>query len=88
MMSHGQREALLVWWAQVLRQDLLEVAHHRMGVMNWQDMNASGEAFFISEVLAPFFVRRGTAPPVIFDVGANTGTYSEVLLSKIGACQL
>lgn len=45
-----------------------------MGVLNYQSDSISGEAGFLSEYLS------NKDNPVVFDIGANTGKYSQLLL--------
>lgn len=51
---------------------LYRVAIHGMGVLNYNDFNISGEEFFLSSVVAS--KKKGEI--TVFDVGANSGSYS------------
>lgn len=46
-----------------------------MGVLNYQSDSISGERRFLTEYL------KGKVKPVVFDIGANNGKYSELILN-------
>ena len=47
-----------------------------MGILKWENEYVSGEYFVISSVLTKYLENK---QPIIFDVGANIGNYSEIL---------
>jgi FkbM family methyltransferase len=62
---------------QKLNTGLFELSLHGLGVLNYRNDRASGERHLIERVL-PKLVSGPR--PVIFDVGANIGDYSAMLL--------
>ena len=59
--------------------DLLEVAHHEMGINNYGSVAETGEAYFLRGFLSGKFKNKAVN---IFDVGANSGDYS-LLLNQV-----
>ncbi len=57
--------------------DILLKAYQRIGILNFANDRVSGEDFFLRKVI-PALISQPT--PVVFDVGANVGDYSKVLL--------
>lgn len=51
-----------------------------MGVMNYQSEKISGEHYFLTKLL------KHADQPIVFDVGANTGKYSNLLLNINPSC--
>jgi FkbM family methyltransferase len=66
----------LVGLANCLRLDLLLLAYRNMGILNFHDLVDSGEDYFIRNLLKK---NIRTPEPVLLDVGANVGNYSELL---------
>jgi len=59
--------------------DLLTMAYNSIGILNYENDVVSGERFFISKILKDYLKGRN---PVLFDVGANIGQYSLLLLKE------
>jgi FkbM family methyltransferase len=57
--------------------DLLLVAYNNIGILKYENDIVSGERFLVTRVLKKSL--GGIPRPVIFDVGANVGKYSELL---------
>ena len=58
---------------------LYQLSLRGIGVLNYQDMEISGEGAFIDQVVAKL------SSPVVFDVGANVGGYASAIL-RANAC--
>ena len=58
--------------------DVLTYAYNNIGILKWQDFEISGEKFVIEKIIKSIEKSK----PIIFDVGANIGDYSN-LISKI-----
>jgi|SRR5882724_4497886 len=57
-------------------RSILAKAHRRIGVLNHESPEVSGEAFFIRSILPSLI---NSAVPTLFDVGANEGNYALAL---------
>lgn len=53
--------------------NVLDVAHHQMGIDKYGNAIQTGEDFFINDYL---FAKYKNKEMIVFDVGANTGEYS------------
>lgn len=60
--------------------NLLDIAYNNIGILKFQNHKVSGEHFLVTQVLKNNLTN--IVQPVIFDVGANLGSYSR-LLSKV-----
>lgn len=60
--------------AKVFRTDLLTLAYNNLGVLNFGDGYLSGELFVVEKILPKLFTDNEEI--VLFDVGANIGSYS------------
>lgn len=58
---------------------LFRTALHGLGFNNWKTLHESGESWVIRRVLVKLALG---SPPVFFDVGANSGDYSKLLLEN------
>jgi FkbM family methyltransferase len=58
---------------------ILRILLRRLGFLNWESMEASGEVWFLDEMLP---VLLATRTPMVLDVGANSGDYTELLLKR------
>ena len=58
-----------------LNDRILHLALRVRGFNNYEDSKASGEHFFVSQIL------RSINPKICIDIGANTGDYSKMILS-------
>src|SRR5581483_5378775 len=67
---------------QKLNSRLLYLALHGLGVLNYQNDTVSGERYLLGKWL-PRVIRR--PQPVFFDVGANNGDYSRLLVERFPA---
>jgi FkbM family methyltransferase len=59
---------------------LLDVAYNNIGILKYENSMVSGEHYLVTKVLAKNLGK--IERPIMFDVGANVGTYS-LLLSKV-----
>jgi len=71
--------------AHLLGVDLLSAAYTERGIMQYQSAEVSGEKHLIQHVLPQIVSRHA---PVMFDVGANRGEYSLMLLSAFPSAHL
>jgi FkbM family methyltransferase len=60
-------------------QDLVDLAYRRIGIGNYESAELTGEKWLVEQAL-PRLLRRENQ--VMFDVGANTGEYSQALCSS------
>lgn len=65
-------------WAVRFNYFVLDCALRGLGVLNFDNFNSSGETFLIEDLLPRYL----PAKPVVFDVGANEGGYSALLLAR------
>lgn len=70
-------EKLITILAKLINENLLMVAYRNMGIHKFRDQYESGEYFFITNILKP---NIKIDKPVFFDIGANNGQYSKILL--------
>ncbi len=61
---------------------LFHLALHGLGVLNYENDSVSGERHLV-EILLPKVISKPS--PVLFDVGANVGRYSAMLLRRFPA---
>lgn len=66
--------------------DLLVLAYNEMGILKYQDSMVSGEFFLVSVVLKKFF--NPSDKIVMFDVGANVGSYAQLLSKEFPATDI
>jgi FkbM family methyltransferase len=59
---------------------ILLKAYRRIGILNYQNQEVSGEAFFLSKILPALVTKLA---PVVFDVGANAGDYTNAVLNSL-----
>jgi FkbM family methyltransferase len=60
-----------------INKALFHLSLRGLGILNFENFEVSGEMYFIKHIL-PTVIK--TDRPVFFDVGANTGSYSMMLL--------
>lgn len=65
----------IVHLATAFKVNLLGLAYNNVGILNYKNLQVSGEQHVIKKVLPKYM----GASPVLFDVGANIGNYSKVL---------
>lgn len=65
--------------------DLLTIAYNNIGILKFENYLASGEHFLITNVLRKYLTN---VRPVIFDVGANVGKYSLMLVDEFPNSQI
>jgi FkbM family methyltransferase len=58
----------------------LSFAYIRMGILKFENHDVSGELFVLKRVLPRLL--SGKPYPVLFDVGANKGSYTELLIAN------
>jgi len=63
--------------ATIFEVNLMSLAWSNIGILNYRNLRESGEQYVIDSIL-PKFVNQ---TPILFDVGANVGSYTK-LLSK------
>ncbi len=63
----------------------MNLSFRGLGILNYENSNVSGENCFINNKL-PQYISSNS--PVIFDVGANVGCYSEAVLKRFPNAQL
>lgn len=63
-----------------LNELMFDCSLHGLGILNYQNEALSGEKHFVEQVL-PIFIK--TENPVIVDVGANVGSYTQMLMSTL-----
>ena len=56
---------------------ILDLSLSALGYNNWRNFKESGEEFFIEKYLSVNNIN------LCFDIGANEGTYSKILLEKL-----
>lgn len=66
----------LVFLSRLFKIDLLTLAHREIGIGKSHSFEASGEKFLIEQWL-PSIIKNNN--PVLIDIGANIGNYSELL---------
>ena len=59
--------------------DPVEFAYNRIGILNWENDDLSGETFFVKEILLKQLDQNKNL--IFFDIGANVGSYTEKLLT-------
>jgi len=59
------------------RVNLYDITQRRLGILQYESNQVSGEHYFINKVLPALL--KGTVSPVMFDVGLNEGTYTKQL---------
>lgn len=68
-----------------LNTALLELGLHGLGVLNYYDDRASGEKHLVERLL-PKITKRPS--PVFFDVGANVGDFTSLLISAFPSAKV
>ncbi|MFT3906195.1 MAG: FkbM family methyltransferase [Steroidobacteraceae bacterium] len=68
-----------------LNNALFRMGLHGLGVLNFESSDVSGESHFVSRIL-PMLI--GGNQPVFFDVGANVGHFSSLLLRRFPTARL
>ena len=63
----------------LLDLDPLETTHNMLGVNNYGQLSDNGELYLVQEILQKYLTDKRL---VFFDVGANVGNYSKMLLEK------
>ena len=58
---------------------LFHMSLRGLGILNYKNDRVSGEKYFIEKVL-PVVIKNSS--PVFFDIGANIGNYSALLLNR------
>ncbi len=64
---------------------LYAIALRGLGVLNWEDRNLSGENHFLEKIMPQLIT---VDAPVVFDVGANVGKYSQLVARNIPHARL
>lgn len=58
---------------------LFRLSLRGLGILNYENMKITGEEFLITKFLPKIF---GNKEPIIFDVGANIGEYTNILMNS------
>jgi FkbM family methyltransferase len=66
-------------------ESILVKAYKRIGILNYENEEVSGDAFLLSKIL-PALVTKPR--PVVFDVGANAGDYTNALLNSLSKAKI
>jgi FkbM family methyltransferase len=69
----GEIESLIKRLSIRFDVNLLDLAHHELGIANPIDFDSTGELILIHEILKGYM---NNDSPTLFDIGANTGNYS------------
>jgi FkbM family methyltransferase len=64
---------------------ILLAAYQRIGILNYENHEVSGEAFFLQKIIPALIAKTN---PVAFDVGANVGDYTKALLDVLPAATI
>lgn len=80
LMGQERIKKLISALARHAKLDLLVLAYNNMGILKFKDNVVSGEYFFLTKILKNLFSK--IEHPVIFDVGANVGEYSLLLMKE------
>jgi len=72
-----KRVKLIKAFAGLLNMDLMNAAYRSIGIDNVEDLDISGEHFFIKTILKDILKKNKDL--LFFDVGANIGDYSIIL---------
>jgi FkbM family methyltransferase len=77
MLGQRRSDRLLIYLMfKSSRESPIEFAHRLIGIVGWADYANSGESWFVETVLPKWLTKPH---PVLFDVGANVGHYSQSL---------
>ncbi|HEY5811038.1 MAG TPA: FkbM family methyltransferase [Terrimicrobiaceae bacterium] len=63
-----------------LNELIFDCAIHGLGILNYENDRLTGERHFVESVLPRYLHREGSF--TVVDVGANEGSYEELILSK------
>jgi FkbM family methyltransferase len=74
------QKVILLKLARFFGIDLLMLSLNNNGILNYKNENESGEKYFINTFLTDRLSRKTN--PVLFDVGANIGKYTESLFKS------
>lgn len=79
-LGRGSVKKIINALASAFGVDLLFLAYNNMGILKYENEQVTGEEYFISD----FFRKTigGTGQYVFFDVGANIGKYSGMLVKE------
>ncbi len=83
--GHSRCESFIKKFSRMANVDLLMLAYHEMGILNWKNFQETGEAQLISVVL-PKIINE--SQPIIFDVGANIGKFSYALREQFSNAKI
>jgi len=70
---------LIYWITDRLHLDLIDLAYRKAGIGNSHSLEASGESLLINKKIERILQKQ---PSVAFDIGANKGEYSSLLLKR------
>ncbi|MEO6838768.1 MAG: FkbM family methyltransferase [Ginsengibacter sp.] len=62
--------------------NLLDIAHHEMGIASYGSFSEKSEAFVIEKYLKEYFNGQKSKDLIFFDIGANVGNYSQSLYNQ------
>jgi FkbM family methyltransferase len=72
--------------SRAVRLDILPIVNRHLGVSQHGSLEESGEAFFVRNILLPIIGTKRDA--IIYDVGANEGDYTQLVLTSIQSCRI
>jgi FkbM family methyltransferase len=81
MQNKSFRVKLLRKLFKKFKIDPMLFAYNQIGILNWQNDDLSGENNFVHNILPK--ETKSSIKPILFDVGANIGRYSENLLKQM-----
>ena len=76
-LTQNQIKQLILLLVKDHQVNLTLLLYHSMGVLKYENSQISGEDFFVKKILNQYL--KKVTRPVLFDVGANTGEYTQML---------
>ncbi len=74
---------MIVYLSRVFNIDLMTYAFKENGIWYWPTYRESGELFLLQKIASEFSkIKNNDKKLVFFDVGANVGTYSKMLVKQ------
>ena len=72
--------------ATIGQVDLRCISNQRLGILQWHNARVSGEQKFIDKIVPDLLLNL--EPKTFFDIGANEGDYSLMILGRFPNCRL
>jgi len=73
-----------IWLLSISGKSLITTAWNSIGILNYRNQEESGELFALEKIIKPALDLE-SRPVIIFDVGANVGDYTNLLMTIFGA---